>query len=147
LISGATALSWVLTYDNIPQDVANLAMGVGTKWLFLLAAAAVLIVFGLFLEGAAAIVVLAPIMVPAAVALHLQAVQVSIVLIIAMGIGAHLPPIGVGLFVASGVMRVEVEKVYKRMLLFVVFLIAALIAICLVPQITMWIPDALHVAG
>lgn len=146
LVSGATALSWVLTYDQIPQSVASLALGIGTKWLFILASAAVLIVFGLFLEGAPAIVVLAPIMVPAGVALHIPPVQFSIVLVIAMGIGAHLPPVGVGLFVASGVMKIEVEKVYRRMLFLIVFLIAALIVICLVPQITMWIPDLLHVA-
>lgn len=147
LIAGATALSWVLTYDQIPQAVANIALGIGTKWIFILVSAGVLIVFGLFLEGSPAIVVLAPMMVPAAVSLHIPAVQFSIVLVIAMGIGAHLPPVGVGLFVASGVMKVEVEEIYKRMLVFVAFLIGALIVICLVPQITMWIPDALHVAG
>jgi tripartite ATP-independent transporter DctM subunit len=147
LIAGATALSWVLTYDQIPQAVANIALGIGTKWLFIMASAGVLIVFGLFLEGSPAIVVLAPMMVPAAIALKIAPVQYSIVLIIAMGIGAHLPPVGVGLFVASGVMKVRIEQVYRPMLVLVAFLVGALVLIALVPQITMWIPDVLHLAG
>ena len=143
LLAGASLFSWVLTFDQVPQDVANLATGLGSKWEFLLLSMAIVIVFGLILEGAAALIVLAPILLPASQLLGINPVQYGLVMVIGMGIGTHLPPVGVGLYVSSAVMRTPVERTFRRMLGFTVILVIGLILIALIPELSLALPRAL----
>lgn len=143
LLAGASLFSWVLTFDNLPQDVANLATGLGSKWEFLLLSMAIVIIFGLILEGAAALIVLAPILLPAAQLLGINPVQYGLIMVIGMGIGTHLPPVGVGLYVSSAVMRTPVESTFRRMLWFVLILVIGLLLIALIPPLSLALPRAL----
>jgi tripartite ATP-independent transporter DctM subunit len=141
LLSSASAFSWLLAYAQIPQDVANwITAHIGHSWMFLLLSIVALVVFGAVLEGAAAIIILAPLLLPVATHFGINGIQYGLVLIISMGIGTHLPPVGIGMYVACGSMDVPVERVTRRFLSYLGVLIIGVLAIAFVSAFTLVLP-------
>jgi tripartite ATP-independent transporter DctM subunit len=141
LLSSASAFSWLLAYAQIPQDVANwITAHIAYPWLFLLLSIVALVVFGAVLEGAAAIIILAPLLLPVATHFGINGIQYGLVLIISMGIGTHLPPVGLGMYVACGSMDVPVERVTRRFLNYLGVLLVGVLAIAFVSAFTVALP-------
>jgi tripartite ATP-independent transporter DctM subunit len=141
ILPAAAAFSWLLTYAEIPQDVARAAIRVhGQPWIFVIVSILLFIFFGAALEGAAAIIVLAPIMVPAAAAVGINPLQYGIVLIIAMGIGTHLPLVGVGYYVACTAMKVPIHRVIGRTFAYLAIVLAGLVLIAFYSPFTLIVP-------
>jgi len=100
VISAASSFAWVLSAANLPQALVALLHG-ASPTVFMLGSIALLIVVGALLEGLPAIIILAPLLMPIAVSTGFDSVQYAIVLILAMGIGAFMPPIGIGFTLPS----------------------------------------------
>ena len=139
IVASAQIVGYVLTIEQVPHNLAlamtALAQGTGT-WAFILLSIVMLIVFGSVLEGAPALVIFGPLLIPVAVSLGINQLQFGIVLIIAMGIGLFSPPIGVGLYTACAVGQVPMERVARPMLKYIALLVATLLAVAFIPAFT-----------
>jgi TRAP-type C4-dicarboxylate transport system permease large subunit len=106
-----------------------------------------LIVIGSLLEGLPALIILAPLLLPIAIRMHIDAVQYGIVLILAMGVGAFLPPIGVGFYVSAAVAHSDIESAARAMIPYAIVLVLAVLLIAFIPEITLALPHLLGDSG
>jgi len=145
VLSSASAFAWVLTAANLPQELVLLlgAMG-GGQLAFMAGSVVLLIVIGSLLEGLPALIILAPLLLPIAVHMGIHAVQYGIVLILAMGVGAFIPPIGVGFYVSAAVAGSDLESAARTMIPYAVVLVLAVLLIAFVPEITLVLPRLLE---
>jgi tripartite ATP-independent transporter DctM subunit len=149
IIASAEMLSYLLTVNLIPQQMAADLAGLGASagpWLFMLIAIVMLVVMGSVLEGAPALIVFGPLLFPAAQKLGIHPLHFGIVLVIAMGIGLFAPPLGVGLYTACAVGGVSMESVARPILKYLAVLAVALLLIAFVPAITLALPRLLGVS-
>jgi len=145
ITSTASTLSWSLTLARIPQQIASL-LGVlhGSASLFMLATIATLVLMGALLEGLPALLIFGPLLLPMAVPFGIDSVQYGIVMIIAMGVGAFSPPIGVGMFVTCSIAETTMESAASHMLPYLAVLIVGLVLIAFVPWFSLIVPRLLH---
>jgi TRAP-type C4-dicarboxylate transport system permease large subunit len=148
VLASASAFAWVLTAANLPQELVLVlgAMG-GGQWAFMAGSVVLLIVIGSLLEGLPALIILAPLLLPIAVHMGVDAVQYGIVLILAMGVGAFIPPIGVGFYVSAAVAGADIESAARTMIPYAIVLILAVLLIAFVPEITLVLPRLLEGNG
>ena len=146
IVAAAQSLSFVLTLQQIPQALAHAMIALsqlGGAWLFLPLSILILIVMGSVLEGAAALIIFAPLLVPVAAEIGISGLHYGVVLVIAMGIGLFAPPLGLGLYGACLIGEVPIEVTVKPMLGYLGLLLACLLVIAFVPGLTMWLPRML----
>jgi len=149
IVASAEMLSYLLTVNLIPQNMAAALAAIGASsgtWVFLLIAIAMLIVMGSVLEGAPALIVFAPLLLPAAQKLGVNPLHFGILLVISMGIGLFAPPVGVGLYTACAVGQVPVERVARPIAKYLAIIFIALLLIAFVPAITLALPRWLGVS-
>ena len=137
VLSSATSFAWVLTAANLPQHLVSLLDVAGRDpSIFLLGSIVLLILIGSLLEGLPALIILAPLLLPIASELGIAPVRYGIVLILAMGVGAFMPPVGIGFYVAAAVAHSRVEAAARSMVPYLVVLVASIVLIAFVPWIT-----------
>lgn len=144
-LAAAQSFSWILSAAELPQRLAELV----TVWangptLFLLVSILALIVLGSLLEGLPAILILAPLLVPLAPAAGVDPLHYGIVLLVAMGIGAFLPPLGVGFYIACSVVRAHADRATRAMVPYFTVLLIGLLIVAFVPWFTMLVPRLLQ---
>jgi TRAP-type C4-dicarboxylate transport system permease large subunit len=136
----------VLTLQQIPHALAEAMVGLshtsGT-WVFMLLSIAILIVMGSVLEGAAALIIFGPLLVPVAGQLGIAPLHFGVVLVIAMGIGRFAPPLGLGLYGACLIGNVPIEHTVKPMLGYLSLLLICLLVIAFTSGIALWLPRVL----
>jgi len=129
--------------QQIPQALAAIMIGLahsGGTVPFMVLSILILIVMGSVLEGAAALIIFGPLLVPVAVQLGIPALHYGVVLVVAMGIGLFAPPLGLGLYGACLIGKVPIEVTVKPMMAHLGLLLACLLAIAFVPGVTLWLP-------
>ena len=148
ILGAASGFSWTLTVAYLPQRLVDLLQGINNNTaLFLIGSIALLIVVGSVLEGLPALIILAPLLLPIAGQIGLSELHYGIVLLIAMGIGAFLPPAGVGFYVACAIMRTGIEGASRAMVPYLIVLIIALLIVAFVPWFTLALPNAFGLGG
>jgi tripartite ATP-independent transporter DctM subunit len=146
IVAAAQAMAFVLTLQQIPHALAEAMIGLSKtsgSWLFLLCSIGILIFMGSVLEGAAALIIFGPLLVPVAAQLGIPALHYGVVLVIAMGIGLFAPPLGLGLYGACLIGDVPIEVTVRPMMRYLGLLFLCLMVIAFVPAITLWLPHAL----
>ena len=108
----------------------------GGVWLFLLLSIAVLIVMGSVLEGAAALIIFGPLLLPVAVKLGVDPLHFGVVLVFAMGIGLFAPPFGVGYYAACAIGRVNPNEGIRPIVGYILALVVGLILVAAIPWIS-----------
>lgn len=142
VLASASSFAWVLTAANLPQELIALLSGPHqSRLIFMAGSVALLIVIGSLLEGLPALIILAPLLLPIAVGMGIDAVQYGIVLILAMGVGAFIPPIGIGFYVSASVVGSDLESAARSMVPYAAVLVLAVLLIAFVPAITLAVPD------
>jgi tripartite ATP-independent transporter DctM subunit len=146
IISTASAFSWSLTIAQVPHEIARAVIALAGKsgTIFMLLSIAVLILMGAILEGLPAILIFAPLLLPIAPRFGIHPLQVGIVLILSMGVGNFLPPIGVGAYVCVSVSKTTLDAMMSRFFPYLVTLLIGLILIALVPWFSLVLPRAFH---
>lgn len=145
ILAAASAFSWALSAAQLPQRlVATIAGWNGNQALFMLASIVTLVILGSLLEGLPALLILAPLLLPLAAKLGISQLHYGIVLLIAMGIGAFLPPLGVGFYVACAVARTQIGPATKAMAPYAAVLMAGLLIVTFVPWFTLSLPYAFN---
>lgn len=146
IIGAAQSVTFILTVERIPHALGDFMIGLahgGGTWTFLLLSIVILIVMGSVLEGAAALIIFAPLLVPVAAQLGIDSLHYGIVLVVAMGLGLFAPPLGLGLYTACLIGGVTVESTTLPMLRYLGLLFLCLLVITFVPGVTLWLPRAL----
>ena len=146
IVAAAQAVAFTLTIQQIPHALADamiaLSRGHGT-WAFMLLSIGILVVMGSVLEGAAALIIFGPLLVPVAAQLGIAPLHYGVVLVVAMGIGLFAPPLGLGLYGACLIGGVPVEATVRPMLAYLSLLLACLLVIAFVPALALWLPHAM----
>lgn len=138
LLALATAFSRVLTMLNAPQNLAILISTVcGTRFSFLILLNAILLILGMFIDGAPAILILSPLLMPVAQQLGIDPVHLGVVIVANLTVGLASPPFGLNLFVASTTSGVQVMKIGRAAIPFIAMFIIALLIITFVPQLSL----------
>lgn len=132
LIGASAPFAFLLAVDRVSEQMAGLvtAFGGGPLAVMLLANL-VLLVAGLFLDIGAAILLLAPLLLPAAVAAGIDPIQFGVVLVVNLMIHGLTPPLGILVYVVSGIMRLPAAAVFRAVLPLLASLLVALLAMCL----------------
>jgi C4-dicarboxylate transporter, DctM subunit len=142
IIANALILKQVLTDQQVPQAVANAMLGAGlTKITFLIVVNVILLIGGQFMEPSGLIVIVAPIVFPIALSLGVDPIHLGIIMVVNMEIGMITPPVGLNLFVTSGVAGMSVMRVVKAALPFLGILFLFLILVTYVPILSTWLPN------
>jgi tripartite ATP-independent transporter DctM subunit len=146
IVAAAQSLAFILTLQQVPHAVGELMLSLSGShgvWLFLLLSIAVLIVMGSVLEGAAALIIFGPLLLPVAVKLGVDPLHFGVVLVIAMGLGLFAPPLGLGLYGACLIGNVPIEQTIKPILGYLGLLLLCLVVIAFVPALSTALPRAL----
>ena len=147
IIISASAFSWYLTSQGIPQEVANWIISVAPEpWMFLVAVNILLLIVGCFMEPNSAILVLAPLFYPIVQKMGINPIHFGIVMIFNLELGMLTPPLGLNLFVASGMTRFPLSRVVKAAMPFIIAMFALLIVFTYIPFFSTWLPDLLSAA-
>lgn len=142
LVGVATVFSWILTVERVPQAVAVLVTGISASpWIFLLVSNIIFIVFGAILEGLPALIVFVPVMYPIAMQFGIDPLHYGILIIASIGIGIFLPPIGVGLFIACAIGKMNMMDAARHMVPYLGILFLGLLVVTLVPWFTLVLPQ------
>ena len=145
ITSTASTLSWSLTLAKVPQGIAALFNVLhGSAWLFMLATIVTLVFMGALLEGLPALLIFGPLLLPMVATFGIDPIQYGIVMIIAMGLGAFSPPIGVGMFVTCSIADTTMESAARHMVPYLVVLVIGLLLVAFVPWFSLIVPRLLH---
>jgi C4-dicarboxylate transporter DctM subunit len=144
IIANAMLFAHVLTTEQIPQQIARLITDAGmTWWMFLIVVNIILILAGDFMEPSAILLIMAPILFPIAVKLGIDPIHLGIIMVVNMEIGMVTPPVGLNLFVASGITGMSLTEVLKAALPWMGILLVFLILVTFVAPISIWLPNML----
>jgi C4-dicarboxylate transporter DctM subunit len=145
IITNAMLFAFILTTEGIPSAIAEFIISHAvTPWLFLLFVNILLYFVGDFMEPSAAILILAPLFLPIVLKLNIDPIHFGIIMTVNMEIGMITPPVGLNLFVASGISGLSLWDVFKGAAPFMVIMLGALLIITYIPTISLWFPKLLY---
>ena len=145
IIANAVVFAYLLTSENIPQTIADsiLAANIG-KIGFLIIVNILLFIMGQFMEPSSVVMIMVPLLLPIATALGVDPVHFGILLIVNMEIGMITPPVGLNLFVASGLTGMNLKDVIVSCLPWTLTLFIGLILVTYIPEISLWLPNLMY---
>jgi len=144
LVMAAGALGWCLSISRLPQILTPwIVANIDSPLMFLLLVNLLLLLVGCFMEALAALLILIPILVPAAVALGIDPVQFGVIMVLNLIIGTITPPVGVVLFVVTRIAEVSFQTMTRVILPWMIPLLVVLGALSVWPKLTLWLPGLL----
>jgi C4-dicarboxylate transporter DctM subunit len=144
IISNAMLFAHVLTTERIPQTMAEAIVGWGlAPWQFLIVVNIILLIAGNFMEPSSILLILAPIFFPIATQLDINPIHLGIIMTVNMEIGMITPPVGLNLFVTSGVTGMPLWDVVKAAMPWLMIMLSFLIIVTYVPQVSLFLPQLL----
>ena len=144
IIVNAMLFAHTLTAERIPQTITEWMLGAGFNWFtFLIAVNVLLLIGGQFMEPSGLLLIVAPVVFPIAMELGIDPIHLGIIMVVNMEIGMVTPPIGLNLFVTSGITGMSLAQVVKAALPFVVVLLIFLVIVTYVPVLSTLVPYAL----
>jgi len=145
IIGGAQVVSWLLAYQNIPQQLADLILATTqSPVVFLLLVNVLLLLVGTFLENGPALVILAPVLYPIAATLGIDPIHFSVIVALNLVLGLITPPVAISLSIGALIARVPTRVVTREVTPFFITAIGVLMLITYVPQLSLWLPNFLH---
>ncbi len=145
IIANALLFAHVLTTERIPQVIAEQIIAMGMPpWVFLIVVNLILLVAGMFMEPTGIILILAPILFPIAMQLGIDPVHLGIIMVVNLEIGMVTPPIGLNLFVTSGITKMPLGEVIRAAMPWLMILLAFLAVVTYVPAIVTVLPNLLY---
>ena len=142
IIANALILKHVLTDEQIPQSIASAMLSAGFgPIMFLVVVNIILLIGGQFMEPSGLLVIVAPLVFPIAIELGIDPIHLGIIMVVNMEIGMITPPVGLNLFVTSGVAGMPIMSVVKAALPFLAVLFVFLIMVTYIPAISTFLPN------
>lgn len=145
VIACASAFSFLLTREQIPQNVAMAFSAIApSSTVFILLTIVLLTLTGMFFDSTSAVTVLAGILTPVAIVFGIDPIHFGVIMIVNMAIGCVTPPVGVNLFVACKLGNIQMDKMIRQLVPFWAVLIFDLLVIAFVPQLSLFLPSIMH---
>ncbi|RJS59427.1 TRAP transporter large permease [Bacillus sp. PK3_68] len=140
IIAGANLFGWLLTAEQIPQQLASLVMHLSSnQYIILFLFNVIFFIAGCFLNASAAITILTPLLLPIAIGVGIDPVFFGLVMVVNLSIGLITPPVGLDLFVVKGIADVSYDRLIRAVVPFILIMIVDLLIITYVPQISMFL--------
>lgn len=134
LIMFSSALSWLLTIQEAPQGLARwMLASLDSRELIIAAIIVLLIITGMFLDMAPAILLLTPVLMPLAKAIDMDLIHLGMLIVCTLAMGLYTPPVGTTLYISAGIGRVSIAAVTKELLLFYGLIIAFILVVAYAP--------------
>jgi tripartite ATP-independent transporter DctM subunit len=141
LIAGALVFNYVVTVENIPNELRALLAGYELSPIaFLLMVNVILLLLGCLLEGTTILLIVVPVFIPTAQALGIDPVHFGIVAVVNIMIGLITPPYGLLLFIMTNIAGVPLRHIVREVMPFLIVMIGALLLITLIPDLVLWLP-------
>lgn len=141
LIATSVGMSWIMAYENIPQNVTAALVALSDNpILILLIINVILLAVGTFMDMTPAVLIFTPIFLPIAIELGIDPTHFGIILVLNLCVGLCTPPVGSVLFVGVGVAKTSIASVVRPLLPFFIAMIVALILVTYIPWLSMWLP-------
>ena len=141
LIGTSMAMSWVMAYENIPQNVAQALITISESKIVILIIINLLLLFvGTFMDMTPAVLIFTPIFLPVAVQLGIDPIHFGIIMVMNLSIGLCTPPVGSVLFVGCSVAGLPITRVIKPLIPFFIAMIATLLLVTYIPELSLMIP-------
>ena len=141
LIAASMSMSWVMSYENIPQEISNLLLTISDNPIIVLLIINLLLLFvGFFMDMTPAVLIFTPILLPVVTALGMDPVQFGIIMVLNLCIGLCTPPVGSVLFVGVGIAKTSIQKVVRPLVPLLAVMILALFLVTYFPELTLWLP-------
>lgn len=145
LISASIGMSWILSYENIPQNVAGSLIALtDNKILILLIINLILLGVGIFMDMTPAVLIFTPIFLPVVTELGIDPTHFGIIMVLNLCIGLCTPPVGSILFIGCGVAQTSIAQVVRPLFPLFLAMIVALMIVTYIPALTMWLPGLLY---
>ncbi len=142
LIGTSIGMSWIMAYENIPQNVtASLVALTDNRVVILLIINMILLAVGTFMDMTPAVLIFTPIFLPIAIELGIDPVHFGIIMVLNLCVGLCTPPVGSVLFVGVGVAKTTIARVIRPLLPMFIAMLVALIVVTYVPAISLWLPS------
>ncbi|WP_126444658.1 TRAP transporter large permease [Sulfuricystis multivorans] len=144
IITNAVLFSFLMTHENIPQEMANWMIGTGVGVIgFLLIANVLLLIAGNFMEPSSIVLILAPILFPIAVKLGIDPVHFGILMVVNMEVGMCHPPVGLNLYVSSGITKMGITELTVAVWPWLLTMLIFLVIVTYWPPLSLWLPRTL----
>lgn len=141
LIAASMSMSWVMSYENIPQSISDVLIGISDNHIVILLIINLILLFvGIFMDMTPAVLIFTPIFLPVVTKLGMDPTHFGIIMVLNLCIGLCTPPVGSVLFVGVGVAKTTIEKVVKPLMPLFLAMIIALFLVTYIPQLTLWLP-------
>ncbi|WP_027370453.1 TRAP transporter large permease [Desulfovermiculus halophilus] len=145
IIANAMIFAHLLTTEQMPQDLANWIISLNLNvYMFLILLNLLLLLAGNFMEPSSLIMILAPLIFPIAVQLGVDPIHLGVIITVNMEIGMLTPPVGLNLFVASGISGLTLQETIRASMPWFFALLAGLAIITYIPQISLFIPNMIY---
>jgi tripartite ATP-independent transporter DctM subunit len=141
LIGTSMSMSWIMAYENIPQNITELLLSVSdNKYVILLIINLILLFVGVFMDMTPAVLIFTPIFLPIVTEMGMDPTHFGIVMILNLCIGLCTPPVGSVLFVGVGIAGTTIQKVIKPLLPLFIAMVVALLLVTYIPELSLWLP-------
>lgn len=142
LIGTSISMSWVMSYENIPQNFTEALLGISdNKYVLLLLMNLILLFVGIFMDMTPAVLIFTPIFLPVITKLGMDPIHFGIIMVLNLCIGLCTPPVGSVLFVGVGVAQTTIEKVIRPLIPLFLAMLVALVLVTYIPAISLWLPN------
>lgn len=142
LIAASMSMSWVMSYENIPQSISTTLLAISdNKIIILLIINLILLFVGIFMDMTPAVLIFTPIFLPVVTGLGMDPVHFGIIMVLNLCIGLCTPPVGSVLFVGVSVAQTSIQKVMKPLLPLFLAMVLALFLVTYFPELTLWLPS------
>ncbi|MFC2947667.1 TRAP transporter large permease [Virgibacillus sediminis] len=143
IIAAATPFGWILTTQQIPNDLANILTDFTTNSILILVVISlILLIMGTFMETIATIIIMTPILFPIAMQGGIDPIHFGVLMMVSLAIGGVTPPLAVGLFTSAKIAKISVEDTFPDVLYVLGVMIFAYVVIVIVPGLSLWIPKS-----
>lgn len=142
LIGTSKAMSWILSYENIPQTISSTLISMtDNTFVILLIINLLLLVVGTFMDMTPAVLIFTPIFLPVVVELGIAPLHFGIIMVLNLCIGLCTPPVGSVLFLGCGIGETTIAKLVKPLIPFYIAMLIALMLVTYIPELSMWLPE------
>jgi tripartite ATP-independent transporter DctM subunit len=142
LIGASMSMSWVMSFENIPQGLSTTLLGISENEIVILLIINLILLFvGIFMDMTPAVLIFTPIFLPVVAELGIDPVQFGIVMVLNLCIGLCTPPVGSVLFVGVSIAGTTIQKVVKPLIPLFVAMIISLFLVAYIPQLSLWLPS------
>ena len=141
IIANAAIFGWLVAALQLPQKIiAFLTVSINSRWLILIMINLFLLFVGTFMETTASLIILTPVLLPLAKQFGLDPIHFGALMVLNLVIGLTTPPLGVCLFVSSGIAGISLERISRSIIPFILAAILVLLLVTYIPALSLWIP-------